>query len=287
MGLLAVDVTTHGVVMSADSQPVEILNGENRVLPTTGRQTRSPIVMRTGGGFTGLVGFAGTEEIEGIETAEWLRRFSDERATDDVDAFCHALAERLTEVWRRDGLRSVLEILVTGEVGGDLQFWFVRNSQGLRDTDWKHNAPVETFITKNDLDDPTEGHIKRDRRDGETKDDVLGRLTYSFRQGVLVPGARVFNGFGDLLGAMYAEKVEGFAPVDSLDDLGQFARVRMEFLKRLCTAKYGIYDENTPPPVGGKVHVLGVGRDGRICDYHKGRDQVETLRPARTTAAKT
>jgi len=284
MGLLAVDVTTYGVVMSADSQPVEILDGENRVLPTSGWQTRNPIVMRVGGGFTGLVGFAGTEEIEGVKTAEWLRRFSDEWMNDDVDAFCHRLAERLTAIWRRDGLRSVLEILVTGEVSGDLQFWYVRNSQGLRDADWKHNTPADTFITKNDLDDPDEGYIKRDRVEGETKDDVLQRVTYSFRQGVLVPGARVFDGFADILGAMYAGDVEGFQPIASLDDLGQFARVRMEFLKRLCSAKYGIYDEKTLPPVTGKVHVLGVGRDGRICDYHKGKNQVQTPRPGRTAA---
>jgi hypothetical protein len=32
MGLLAVDVSAFGVVMSADSQPVELLDGETRVL---------------------------------------------------------------------------------------------------------------------------------------------------------------------------------------------------------------------------------------------------------------
>lgn len=46
--------------MSADSQPVEILGGENRVADTTAWQTRNPIVIRVGGGFVGLVGFAGT-----------------------------------------------------------------------------------------------------------------------------------------------------------------------------------------------------------------------------------
>jgi hypothetical protein len=177
----------------------------------------------------------------------------------------------------------VLEILVTGEISGDLQFWYVRNSQGLRDTDWKHNAPMDVFIAKDDL----ASYIERDRVDGETKDDVLRRVTYSFRQGVLVPGAHVFTGFAEILGAMYSGNVEGFKPVDSLDDLGQFARVRMEFLKRLCSAKHGIYDENTPTPVAGKVHVYGVGRDGRICDYHKGKDQVATPRPGRTTQAAT
>ena len=280
MGLLAVDVTAHGVVMSADSQPVEILAGQNRVLATTDWQTRNPIVMRVGGGFVGVIGFAGTEEIEGTKTAEWLRRFSAETATDDVDTLCHGLADRLTDVWRRDGRPSVLEILVAGEVGGDVQFWYVRNSQGLRDVDWKHNAPADAFVTKNDLD----GYITKDRQHGETKDDVLRRVSYSLRQGVLLPGARVFHGFTEILNAMYAGRVEGFSPVASLDDLGQFARVRMEFLKRLCAPKHGIYDLNAPTPVAGKVHVIGVGGDGRICDYHKGKDQVRVLRPGRIAA---
>lgn len=79
VALLVVDVFAHGVVMSAESQPVEILGGENRVLATGARQTRNPIVARVGGGFVGLVGFAGTEQIEGVTTREWLRRFIAER----------------------------------------------------------------------------------------------------------------------------------------------------------------------------------------------------------------
>ena len=56
----------------------------------------------------------------------------------------------------------------------------------------------------------------------------------------------------------------------------------MEFLKRLCTAKYGIYSENARTPVGGTVHVYGVGRDGMIVRYPKGREQVQIVRPGRT-----
>jgi len=279
MGLLAVDVSMHGVVMSADSQPVEILGGENRVLATTGRQNRDPIVMRSGGGFVGLVGFAGTEVVENMETAAWLRRFSAEWPDDDIGTFCDRLAATLTDVWQRDRLPSILELLLTGEVNGDVQFWFVRNSQGLRDADWTHEPPADVFVTKNDLDHPTDGYIQRDRAAGETKDDVLQRVTYSFRQGVLVPGAAVFTGFSAILGSMYQGRVAGFAPIASLDGLGHFARVRMEFLKRLCTAKYGIYDENTSTPIGGEVHVYGVGRDGGISKYSKGRNDTRILRP--------
>jgi len=46
MALLVVDVFTHGAVMSADSQPVEILDGQNRILRPEARHT----------GFVGLLG---------------------------------------------------------------------------------------------------------------------------------------------------------------------------------------------------------------------------------------
>ena len=63
---------------------------------------------------------------------------------------------------------------------------------------------------------------------------------YSFRQGVLLPASPVFDGFAQLMGLLYGSGVPGFSPLASLDDVGHYARVRMEFLKRLCTSKYGI-----------------------------------------------
>jgi hypothetical protein len=79
VGLLAVDVTSYGVVMSADNQQVEILGGESHVLPTTGQRSRNHILIRSGGGFAGLVGYVGTESIGGIDTMRWLRQFSSDR----------------------------------------------------------------------------------------------------------------------------------------------------------------------------------------------------------------
>lgn len=282
MGLLAVDVTSHGVVMSADSQPVEIIGGTNRVLAVDGQQIRRPIVVRVGGGFVGLVGYAGTEQIEGVQTTQWLRRFSAAWPDDDVKTFCDRLAETLTGVWRRDGPESVLEILVTGEVRGDVQFWYVRNSRGLRGADWKHEPPGVEFDSVNDLDD---NYVPRDAVLGETKHELLQRVLYSFRQGVLLPAAPVFDGFSSILGAIYAGRVEGIAPLASLDDVGYYARVRMEFLKRLCSAKHGIFDESTAAPVAGEVHVLGVGRDGRVAEYRKLRGQTQLLRGGRAESS--
>jgi hypothetical protein len=182
-------------------------------------------------------------------------------------------------VWRRDGLKSVLEILVAGEIDGEVQFWFVRNSQGLR-PDGAHNAAADTFTAQDDLD----AYLKLDGLPGEGKMDLVTRRPrpYSFWQGVLVPSSPVFDAFGVLLSTLVIGGVKGFDPIESLDGVGQFARVRMEFLKRLCSPKHGIYSKNTPTPIDGDVHVYGVGLDGRICEYMKHSNQVKTHRQGRS-----
>lgn len=278
MGVLAVDLTAYGVVMSADSQPVEIVDGETRVEDSAERRVRSPIIQRAAGGFVGLIGFAGTERVEGIGTSEWLRRFNRQAPNDELESFCKRLAETLSEVWQRDGLTSVLEILVTGEIDGEVQFWFVRNSQGLR-PDGTHKARADAFKAQDDLN----AYLELDGLPGEGKTELVTRRPrpYSFWQGVLVPSSLVFDAFSHLLGTLVGGGVKGFDPIESLDGVGQFARVRMEFLKRLCSPKHGIYSKNTPTPIDGDVHVYGVGLDGRICEYLKHSNQVKTLRDGR------
>jgi hypothetical protein len=278
MGVLAVDLTAHGVVMSADSQPVEIVEGENRIDDSAGRRVRNPIIQRTAGGFVGLVGFAGTERVEGVRTADWLRRFDGQTSNDDLESFCKRLAETLSDVWQRDGLTSVLEILVAGEIDGEAQFWFVRNSQGLR-ADGTHHAASATFTPQDDL----AAYLALDGRPGEGKTDLVTRRPrpYSFWQGVLVPSSLVFDAFSALLSTLVVGGVTGFDPIESLDHVGQFARVRMEFLKRLCSPKHGIYNTSTPTPIDGDIHVYGVGLDGRICEYMKHSNQVKTHRHGR------
>jgi hypothetical protein len=56
----------------------------------------------------------------------------------------------------------------------------------------------------------------------------------------------------------------------------------MEFLKRLCSEEHGIHQPGVLPPIEGVVHVRGVGRDGELCDYPKGRQDKKVLRPGRT-----
>jgi hypothetical protein len=132
MGVLTVDVTGFGVVMSADSNPVEALDGETRGLAHPGRwHTRNPIVRRDAGGFTGFTGFVGTETIDGKGMREWLEGFGRKYPSEGLANYISALGQELTDEWNRLGLPSVLEILVSGVEQGEVRFAFVRNSDGL------------------------------------------------------------------------------------------------------------------------------------------------------------
>jgi hypothetical protein len=274
MGLLAVDLSTFGVVMSADSQPIEALDGETRVLAQPGEhRTRNPILRRNAGGFTGFTGYVGTETIGNKTTRDWLTAFGTRHAGASLFDYAHALGDELTQEWKRLGLVSILEILISGVENGDVQFWFVRNSQGLYDHDWTYKAPKEKFDVVNDFDD---NYLPRDLLPGQTKEELLQTRLYEFRQGVLLPAAQVFNAFRTIMQIIYTHGVEGFEPIASLDDLAYFARQRMEFAKRLYSEKHGIY-KKSPAPLDGDVHVFGVTREGEIWKYPKIRSQARAV----------
>lgn len=273
MGLLAVDVSTFGVVMSADSQPIEALGGQTRVLTHQGGLTRCPMVIRNEAGFVGFTGYVGTEEIAASPTREWLTAFGSRHVGVSLADYADALGRELTAVWKALGLQSVLEILISGVESGDVRFWYVRNSQGLNDHDWTYKPPKQDFDVVDDLDGR---YMPRDLQPGQTKEELLRERMYSFRQGVLLPAAPVFDAFGQILGMLYTHGVDGFEPVRSLDDLAYFARQRMEFLKRLSSKKHGIYTK-APAPLGGEVHVLGVDRNGVMKTYPKIRAQAKAI----------
>src|SRR5581483_3165563 len=244
MGLLAVDVCTFGAVMSADSQPIEALGGQTRVLAQQGSLTRCPIVIRNEGGFAGFTGYVGMEEIGGSSTRDWLTAFGLRHAGASLADYAAALGRELSAVWKGLGLQSVLEILISGVENGDVRFWYVRNSQGLNDHDWTYKPPKQHFEVLDDLDGR---YMRRDLQPGQTKEELLRERTYSFRQGVLLPAAPVFDAFSQVLAMLYRHGVDGFEPVGSLDDLAYFARQRMEFLKRLSSKKHGIYTKSPAP----------------------------------------
>jgi hypothetical protein len=176
-------------------------------------------------------------------------------------------------VWKGFGLQSVLEILISGVENGDVRFWYVRNSQGLNDHDWTYKAPKPDFDVVDDLDGR---YMPADLRPGQTKEELLRERTYSFRQGVLLPAAPVFDAFSQILAMLQTNGVDGFEPIGSLDDLAYFARQRMEFLKRLSSKKHGIYTKS-PAPLGGEVHVFGVDRNGVMKTYPKIRGQAKAI----------
>jgi hypothetical protein len=263
--------------MSADSQPVELLDHETRALPHAGQRTRNPILDRRAGGFTGLTGFVGTETIGDTPTRDWLTTFGTSHADESLSEYARALGDELTQEWRHLALPSILEVLISGVEDGEVRFWFVRNSQDLHDDDWTYKPPRTEFLTVDDLD----GNIvPRDLEPGQTKEDLLSTRIYSFRQGALFPAARVFDAFATILSTLYLHPVDGFEPLASLDDLAYFARQRMEFLKRLYSDEHGIY-KKSPAPLGGAVHVFGVTLNGEIWKYPKIRSQARTLHGGR------
>jgi hypothetical protein len=221
----------------------------------------------------GFVGYVGTETIAGRATSDWLTRFGLKHAGISLADYASALGQELTEEWKRGGLVSLIEILITGIEHGDVRFWFVRNSQGLYDHDWTYMAPKSEFDVVDDLDGR---YMPRDLKPGQTKEELLRERMYSFRQGVLLPAAPVFDAFSQVLSMLYVHGIDGFEPVASLDDLAYFARQRMEFLKRLSSKKHGIYTKS-PAPLGGEIHVFGVARDGVAKTYPKIRSQATVI----------
>jgi hypothetical protein len=270
MGLLALDVSRFGVVMSADSQPIDLLDRRFRVL--RGHPQIRPIIIRRAAGFAGFIGYVGRSSIGGRSTREWLERFSANHSADPLGGFCPKLAASLTDEWRRHRLRSGLIIFVSGVEGSEVRFWFIHNTRGLH-PDGSYIQPGVTFGATNDFDD---NYVAPALAPGQTKEQLLRTRLWFFRNGALVPSSLVFDKFAEIMQTIYVHGIRGFSPIASLDDLGYYDRQRMEFTKRLCTKKYGISSLN-PSPLGGEVHVLGVTRTGVIREYPKHRTQIKTL----------
>jgi hypothetical protein len=271
MGLLALDIASFGVVMSADSQRVELLDGANNVL---GPPHTKHIFPRRGGGFAGLVGYVGTEMIATAQTRTWLETYSSARPSEPLPDFCRGLADTLTTVWKAESLDSVLWIFVSGVEGSEVRFWYVDNTHGLYDNDWSYKKPSRTFKAVDDLDGQKLPPLLAA---GQTKEQVLQARLFFFRNGVMLkPAALILDSFTAIIESIYLQGIPGFARIASLEDLAFFDRQRMEFTKRVFSTKKGIYSID-PPPIDGTVHVLGVARDGSMSEYHKNRGQVTTI----------
>lgn len=251
MGLLALDVSRFGVVMSADSQPIQLLAGRNRIQRLSGQRSRNPIILRCTGGFIGLVGYVGRSEVHGIETRSWLERFGAQNPGISVADYCNALREALTSEWQRRRSKSALWIFVSGMEATEIRFWFVSNTYGAINRDGTYSTVRTSFNAVNDLD---ENYIAPDLSQGlaATKEQLLRRRIYFFRNGALWPSTMIFDAFSGIVQSLYAQRLRGFPPIRSLDDLAFVDRQRMEFTKRIYNPEYGI-SRAAVPAIGGVV----------------------------------
>ena len=264
MGLLTVDVTTLGIVMSSDSQPIEIVSGDIRVPDFTGERRRDKISERHGGGFDGLVGYVGTEQIGPETTRAFIERVSRDQPDLPLPAFADQLAHELSAAWVEHSLSTGLWVFIAGAEHGELRFWWLFNG------DFAGGLYVNlrrAFTVVNDLDDHA---VPAAMTDGgfDSKADVLANRTLFFRNGALIPAARIFDEFTRLIERVYVGGYDGFERISTLADYAYLVRMRQEFIKRMFDSSKGIYRHRNPP-IGGVVYVRGVSPDGEISEYEK------------------
>ena len=219
------------------ASPWSFSDGRNRVPHSRTELRHKPIIVRRGGGFTGLIGYVGRTRIEGISTRSWLERFAKLHPNEPLPDFCPTLAEALTRRWQRQRLKSGLWIFVSGIEGREVRFWFITNIKDLDVRTGTYFNLQQTFDAVNDLD---VNYIQPQLAPGQTKAQLLETRMYFFRNGVLMPSAFIFDAFGGIMQTIYAQQISGFPPIRSLDDLAFFARQRLAFTMRLYSPKHGI-----------------------------------------------
>lgn len=268
MGLLFLDITSQGVVMGCDSRDVILTEGAYELPPQSGARRKNRIIPVKATGFTGYLGYVGTEMIGPVGTKTWLERSLANLGDLSLGELCELLAEKLTMEWTAHRLRSGLWIFVAGYEGQQVRFWYVNNISG-KDLDPEsglyagiggHFAPV------NDLDG---NYIKKGLESGKTKDEILTETIFNFRNGVIFPFVVIYDAFNEVLKRLHASE-PGFARLNTLEKLAFIARQRLELVKRLYSEKHGIYD-GLDSPIGGDVFVFAMDPTGRRWRCHKNR----------------
>lgn len=264
MGLLTVDVTALGVVMSSDSQPIEIVSGNIRVLDFGGERRRDKMIERHGGGFDGLIGYVGTEQVGTKTTRAFIDRVSHGAPDLPLAEFAEHLARELSAAWIAHELTTGLWVFLAGAEDGELRFWFAVNCDF---TGGLYTNVRCAFTVVNDLD---EHAVPRVMREGgfNSKAEVLANRTLLFRNGALLPAATIFDDFTALIERVYVGGYDGFDRILTLDDYAYLVRMRQEFIKRMFDNSKGIY-RNDNPPIGGVIFVRAVSPDGAVSKYEK------------------
>jgi hypothetical protein len=278
VGLLAVDITPFGIVMSSDSQDVTLIEGGYNVAAMRGQRSKEKIQRVRGKHFAALLGYVGTEMIGADDTSTWLKRFVDLHHEDTMSEFCEQLATELSSAWREHELDSCLWVFLAGH-DSEARFWYVVNlpqSESIDPVSLTYVGISREFRACCDLDD---NYLPSHMATGLTKDEVLQRVIWYFRNGVLLPAAEVSDAFTRIIQRLVlGDPVPGFPRVLSLETYAYAARQRLEFVKRLYKEDHGIYAGREPPPIDGEVFVYSVEPDGTFRVYPKIRAQAKIIR---------
>lgn len=259
MGLLTVDVTSLGIVMTSDSQKVDLYVDHYRV-HTSGTKNESPIVRVRINGFSGWAGSVGTVVIGGKSARDWLKDAVGSRSAMTLAELCESLAAALTGCWASPA-ETHLSVFIAGYEGIEPRFWFISNG------DIPHPAMAAVpsdFVAVNDLD---EHWLPEHAALGEASSAAIARVQPLFRRGVLA-AANLFDTFAKAVGDTIAAGHEEIPAIDSLERYAAFTKFRFEFAKRMYDPKYGI-GTHPHPPIAGTIHVVSVDPSGTARDHDK------------------
>ena len=262
MGLLTADVTPIGVVLTGDSQPVELRESSYTVVPVAGQRRRPCLVAHAGPGFSVALGFVGTEWVGGAGTHSWLERFSAANRALGLDDFCGALSEALTDEWTRHSHDTCLWVFISGASEGRPVFRAVRNCGPDMDERLLYTEIGPSFCWHDDL----ANHIEMYGQPGESDIQTLWHHMANYRNGVLLPAVEITDRFQRLLEALFTGGSDGFAAVGTLDAYASIVKMRAEFVKRLFDSEKGICTAEERP-IDGAVYVWSVGLDGEIRNH--------------------
>ena len=266
MGLLTLDVTRAGIVMSADSQDVLLTEGACQAVGEGTHLEKNKIIRVSAEHFRVLVGYVGTEKIGPTATRAWLERFI--QAHSDAAAlatFCVELGRAPSQAWEEEQLDSCLWVFIAGYERSEPYFWYVVNATG-HDEFGLYTGVSRTFRVVNDLDDT---YLPEYTKHGLTKTQVLDERSFQFYNGAIFPGSFIFRGFDQMIQEITRIRPPGFPSAFTLERYAFVVRQRMEFLKRLYSPKHGIYSPDAMPLVEGKVYVYALAPDGKFTEAPK------------------
>jgi hypothetical protein len=102
---MTVDVTPGGIVMTSDSQPVDIYP-DRFAMPADRALFENHLIPATLHGFSGFAAYVGTINICNRSTRNWLARELAVRTGSSLEITCRELADELTSLWSAQRLET-------------------------------------------------------------------------------------------------------------------------------------------------------------------------------------